>query len=90
MMVTEEQIRKYLLNERLYETRKAPGICERKNLVFAASKLLPLLWDGALGYGNPRREVTTIFHTFSGVLVFFMRCLKSGEIVRKIPRVFPG
>lgn len=57
-MVTGEKVRKYLLKERLYETRKAPpGVYERESLVFAASRLVPLPWDGALGYSNSRWEV---------------------------------
>lgn len=49
-----------------------PLLAAAKRHVAAASKLLPLPWDAALGYGNPKREVriscaTTIYKTISKV-----------------------
>lgn len=68
MNVSGKRLTKYLLNKRV--TQGADGqpaasssgdsgasSSAARGHVIAAARLLPLPWDAALGYGNPKREV---------------------------------
>lgn len=57
MVVEDKCLRKFLLSKKAGIDGRSPGDETRKGLVAAAAKLLPLPWDAAVGYGNPRKKV---------------------------------
>lgn len=59
MTVSGRHLTKCLLNKRVTESidgQPAEPSAAREHVI-AAARLLPLPWDAALGYGNPKREV---------------------------------
>lgn len=67
MTVSGKMLTRYLSSRTATESAdgqpaalSAPGtsaVSEARGHVTAAARLLPVPWDAALGYGNPRREV---------------------------------
>ncbi len=65
MNIPGRDLRNYLSNKRATNgidgrpvpTSGGPSSAAAAAAVAAVARLLPVPWDGALGYGNPKREV---------------------------------
>eukprot|EP00903_Cladosiphon_okamuranus_P008959 g8573.t1 len=75
MTISGKHLTEYLLNKRATEGVEGQSAASPSNgngaspstarkHVLAAARLLPLPWDAALGYGNPKREAGTVLRRF--------------------------